>query len=241
MGMKLEAWCKTDPGLKRDQNQDFFLVDDNLQLYIVADGMGGHRGGEEASRTAAAAVKGFLSENRHLDPEELLKKAYLEACQKVFELGEEKPELKGMGTTMVALYVFDDIVYIANVGDSRAYLSLGEKLWQMTEDHSLVNEQLYAGLLKEKDIASFPGKNIITRSIGYEPDVNCDIYKRALSVGEKYLLCSDGLTGMISDMRIADILHTMEPEEAVEKCVEEANANGGEDNVTVVICQVEES
>lgn len=237
--MKLEVWCQTDVGLRRENNQDFVLFDEGLGLYVVADGMGGHRGGEVASRMAAETVLEVVrkalreSGSRRANPRVLLNQAYEQASHKIFKASHG--ELEGMGTTLVVALAFESTLYFANVGDSRAYLFANHRLWQMTEDHSLMNEQLRAGLIEEKDIPQFSGKNVITRSVGFESAVQVDIVERQVMPGDLFLLCSDGLSGLVSDARIAEICRTNDPENIVSICVDEAKKNGGDDNVTVMV------
>lgn len=147
--MQAKAWVKTDPGLKRDNNQDSFLHDKDTNLFIVADGMGGHKGGEVASAMACSTVKEtFLNpNNQHLSPRDIIRFAYGEASAKIFEHAKANPELHGMGTTMVMSHFSKNNLFIANVGDSRCYLIRGNMMWQITEDHSLMNEQIRAGIL----------------------------------------------------------------------------------------------
>lgn len=240
--MNPKVWCQTDVGLRRENNQDFFLFDEALGLYVVADGMGGHRGGEVASRMAAETVlevvRKQITDNRgrRLNPRVVLTEAYEEASRRVFDKSREpKSDLEGMGTTLVAAFVYNGVIYIGNVGDSRCYLFAQSRLWQITEDHSLVNEQLRAGLISEKDVARFTGKNVITRSVGFEREVQVDVIERDLVPGEVFLICSDGLSGLVSDERIAEICRTHSTEAIVGACIHEAKKNGGDDNVTVMV------
>ena len=243
--MRLQVWCETDVGLKRSNNQDSFLIDEGLGLYVVADGMGGHKGGEVASQMAVETAREVFEEKKNLlEPESLLHEIYQEANRRIFAKSNDNPELKGMGTTMVLCYVMRGTMYIGNVGDSRAYfLTSDGRFWQLTEDHSLVNEQIRSGTLDPENMDEFVGKNIITRSVGYEPSVVCDIYKRRLSAGEKYLFCSDGLTGMVADPEVARIIGEpgVDVKDGVRTCIEKAKENGGDDNITVLILQVKES
>ncbi len=239
--MTLEAYCQTDIGLRRERNEDSFLVDESLGLFMVADGMGGHRGGEVASRlaveTAREVVLKHSKDSRKMMPRQLLAEAYKEASNRIFDKarGEGNQDLQGMGTTLVCAYRHHDTLYVANVGDSRAYLFTNPYLWQITEDHSLLNEQLRAGLFSERDIASFAAKNVITRSVGFEREVMCDIVERDLCPGETILMCSDGLSGLVADARIAEILRTTPPDQVVSTCINEAKKNGGDDNVTCML------
>ncbi|RYZ75259.1 MAG: serine/threonine-protein phosphatase, partial [Proteobacteria bacterium] len=200
--------------------------------------MGGHSGGEVASAIAVQTIEDILKRPEAFDmsPREVLTYAYEEASRRIFDkAATDSPELTGMGTTMVMAYVRDKHIYIANVGDSRCYLFKRPQLWQITEDHSLLNEQLRAGVMKEENIGQFVARNVITRSVGYEREVVPDVIEREIVAGETYLLCSDGLSGLVIDAKISQILNQNSPEQAVKSCVDQALANGGDDNVTVLI------
>lgn len=235
--MQIDVWCKTDRGLRRETNQDSFLVNRELGLFIIADGMGGHSGGEVASSLAVETSEKALSKLKQtgLEPRMMLLKTYEEASHRIFDkAAHESPELQGMGTTMVLLYATNSSIFIANVGDSRAYLFRRPHFWQLTEDHSLMNEQLRAGIIREDQIKTFVGKNVITRSVGYDRDILVDVLERPLRSGDCFLLCSDGLSGLVSDTKISEIINKFPPEQVVDKCIEQALANGGDDNVTVL-------
>lgn len=235
--MKFDAWYLTDKGRRRDSNQDSSLINKDLGLFIVADGMGGHSGGEVASSMAIEIVEETLlqPEAPSKAPREVLQNAYEEASRRIFDKAAlERPELVGMGTTMVVAYFRNKRLYIGNVGDSRCYLFKKPYLWQITEDHSLLNEQLRAGIISEEQIHNFVGRNVITRSVGYERDVHPDIIEREVMPGEMFLICSDGLSSLVPDHRINEILNENSPEKAVRACVDQALANGGDDNVTVL-------
>lgn len=242
--MRVDVWCQTDVGLKRQSNQDTFLLDPDLGLYIVADGMGGHKGGEVASALASQTVKEIIHESYEketgVDPRELLTRAYKKASQKVYEESQQKEELRGMGTTMVVALIRNDDIYIANVGDSRAYLKTNDGYWQLTEDHSLVNEQIRAGLITEEQARSHFAKNVITRSVGFESEVHPDIIQKKLKVGDIFIICSDGLSGLVSDQKIAEICSNNKPSEVVLNLIQQAKSNGGDDNVTVLLLSVNE-
>jgi protein phosphatase len=240
--MKFDVWGQTDVGLKRENNQDSILVDRNVSLFIVADGMGGHRGGEVASAMAVEAVQEVVQEQ--LDApgphvaKDILRKAYQEASRRIFQKSHhESPELRGMGTTMVAALALGNKIFIANVGDSRAYLFKDKNLWQVTEDHSLVNDQIRAGIVDPNNPASHIAKNVITRSVGFEEQVEVDIVERDLILGETYLLCSDGLSGLVSNERIAEICRKNQGQQIVNQCIEDAKNAGGDDNISVVVFQ----
>ena len=239
--MAIEAFCKTDRGLRRDSNQDSYLINPDLSLFVVADGMGGHSGGEVASSIAVESVEGVISSPPmpNLSPRDLMTHAYAEASRRIYDKAAyEKPELVGMGTTMAMAHVIRNSIYICNVGDSRCYLFRKPHLWQVTEDHSLVNEQLRAGLIDENQALNFVGRNVITRSVGYEREVVVDILERPLTPGDIFLLCSDGLSGLVTDKEMAEILSNNTPEAATTICVEKALENGGTDNVTVLVVAI---
>jgi serine/threonine protein phosphatase PrpC len=238
--MLLEFWGQTDKGRRRQSNQDAFLMDADLGLFVVADGMGGHTGGEVASQMAIETVKEvFLAAPPSQSRRETIETAYREACRRIFQRSQvEEPRLKGMGTTMVLLSVTPQKIYVANVGDSRAYLYRKPYLWQLTEDHSLMNDQLRSGVLKESQVAHFSMKNVITRSVGFEGDVIVDILERELCSGDQFVLCSDGLSGLVSDPRISEICLETDADKRVPKLIQQALANGGDDNVTVLLVNI---
>lgn len=242
--MRLKVSGKTDIGQKRKTNQDSILMDTKNKFFVVADGMGGHKGGEVASKMASEAlqqvVKDGLAAGDIQNPMELLRKGFEEATKAVY-LEANKPgdeNLHGMGTTMVALFIYKKIAYIANVGDSRAYVFKDEFLWRVTEDHSWVNEQLRSGIIQEADLKNIQGKNVITRSVGFSPEVSVDIFYRKLQIGEKYILCSDGLHGLVTDSWIQARIAAGLTENFVNDSILEANNNGGSDNVTCLFVEV---
>jgi PPM family protein phosphatase len=240
--MRIQHWAVSDKGNKRDSNQDSYLVNESIGLYVVADGMGGHSGGEVASSLAVQTLESELKivKNAPLPAREKLYKAYEQASVRIYDkAATESPELMGMGTTMVSCFV-DKIVdkgriYISNVGDSRCYLFADQYLWQLTEDHSLMNEQIRSGLLRPEQSSSFTGKNVITRSVGYERMVHPDIIDREIRPGETYLLCSDGLSGMVTDQKMEEIFNSKPLQEVALALIQAALANGGDDNVTALI------
>ncbi|OFZ12144.1 MAG: protein phosphatase [Bdellovibrionales bacterium RBG_16_40_8] len=238
--MAVEVWGKTDIGLKRDINQDSILVDTKLSLFVVADGMGGHRGGEVASAMAVESaqeiVEQKLGAKGPVSPRDIVRSIYREASRKIFlKSTRDNPELMGMGTTMVIAFCYNNKIYLGNVGDSRAYLFKESNLWQITEDHSLVNEQIRAGIIRPDDQDAVSGRNVITRSVGFEEEVVVDIVERDFTPGEIYLLCSDGLSGMVSNEKIANICRDNTPQKIVEKCIDLAKEAGGDDNISVIV------
>lgn len=236
--MNFSAWCLTDKGLRRESNQDSFLMNENIGLFVVADGMGGHSGGEVASNLAVETVEEVLLNSKNLKrtARELIMMAYEEASHRIYDLASnERKELMGMGTTMVLALIKENKVFIGNVGDSRCYYFNRPNLWQATEDHSLINEQIRAGVLTEAEIRATTARNVITRSVGYERDVHPDIIEREVSPGDTFLLCSDGLSSLVNDKKIQEILNNNSIESAAKACIDEALKNGGDDNVTVMI------
>lgn len=217
------------------------MIDDRLGLFIVADGVGGHFGGEVASALAVETVREVVSHPKAMEfrPKDVLTQAYEEASHRIYDRATQEPKLNGMGTTMVMSYVRDNKIYIANVGDSRCYLYRKPYLWQLTEDHSLVNEQIRLGMMTEEQARRMIGKNVITRSVGFERDVFPDLIEREISTGDVFLFCSDGLSGMVPDNEICSLFNLNPVEKAVPILIQKALDHGGEDNVTVLVvnCQ----
>lgn len=240
--MRKQVWALSDKGLKRSGNQDSFLVDDHLGVFIVADGVGGHFGGEVASALAVETVREVVSHPKAAEfkPKDVITQAYEEASHRIYDRAQQEAKLNGMGTTMVMSYVRDGKIYIGNVGDSRCYLYRKPYLWQLTEDHSLVNEQIRLGVMTEEQATKTIAKNVITRSVGFERDVFPDIIEREISSGDIYLFCSDGLSGMVPDKEMNRILNQTAVEKLSEVMIAKALENGGDDNVTVLILQFED-
>ena len=222
--MRFQSWCLTDKGKKRESNQDSFLIDDRLGVFIVADGVGGHTGGEVASALAVETVREVIAHPKagQFKPKEVVYQAYEEASHRIFDRATQEVRLNGMGTTMVMGYYRDTKLYVANVGDSRCYLYRKPYLWQMTEDHSLINEQIRLGMMSEEQARKQLGKNVITRSVGFERDVFPDILEREVSAGDLFLFCSDGLSGMVTDPDMTTILNNTSPEKLTQALVEKA-------------------
>ena len=211
----MEWFGLTDRGRVRPTNQDIYQIeareDNQTVLLVVCDGMGGANAGNVASRFAAQsfmeAARNSLKETLDATKRQtLLTHALVQANDTVFSLAGRQPEFRGMGTTLVAALVQDDQVTVLNVGDSRAYLFDGTRLHQLTEDHSYVEEMRRQGRITEADARTHPQKNLITRAVGVEPDVDGDLFEARLAPGEILLLCSDGLTGMVEDEKIAQTL-----------------------------------
>ena len=236
--MKLTSYGMTDIGLKRRINQDAFLKDDSLGLYVVADGMGGHRGGEVASQMAVEGLQRFCKANPELEPQELLDKGINLCCEEIFKEAAQNSELAGMGTTVIALLLRDNRAYIGQVGDSRAYLLQNENIWQVTEDHSLLNEEIRAGRIAADEAANYQFRNVITRSVGYEKQVLVDIYRREILVGDIFLACTDGLSGLVEINEMKESIVKQGIETGLISLVALANSRGGDDNITAMAVQV---
>jgi protein phosphatase len=228
---------KTDTGRQRRDNEDNAFV--RAPLFVVADGMGGAQAGEVAS---AMAVQEFHEELPDQgSAEERLTTRIRSANRRIYELSRTEHERAGMGTTLTAVYVEDEVLAVAHVGDSRAYIFRDGKLARLTQDHSLVEELVRQGKLTQAQAAEHPQRSIITRALGIEGDVEVDTWTYPLRAGDVVLLCSDGLTSMIDEHRIAEILageHSLES--AGDKLIDAANDAGGRDNITVVLFRLED-
>jgi len=248
---KYRSAARSDVGMKREHNEDSFLVNEDLGLYVVCDGMGGHAGGETASRLAVQTVEKELISAR-LRPDDpfaakaplsesplagALREAVESACAAVYRTSRANPELAGMGTTCISLLVHGEHAFIGHVGDSRAYLVRDGQIWQLSEDHSLVNEQMRAGLLTEEEAKQSRLKNIITRSVGFEEDVLVDLVGVETRAGDRFLLCSDGLSNLVDRDEIRDALAQPELAQVPEMLIELANSRGGDDNSTAIAVQ----
>jgi PPM family protein phosphatase len=253
--MRLSHASASDVGRKRPHNEDAFLLLPEEQLWCVADGMGGHASGEVAARIAVEEMAEFFSLTGRddeatwpykLDPargpaENRLLTGVKLANLRIHERAQLDPRLHGMGTTVVAAsFLRDDrAVLIAHVGDSRAYLVRQGAIQQLTEDHSLLNDYRKTRALSPEEIEAFPHKNVIVRALGMKPQVEIDLRREALVPGDVVLLCSDGLSGMVPDARIAEIVRGAHGDlrHAAGALVDAANAAGGGDNVTCVLVQ----
>ena len=229
--------AKTDTGRQRRGNEDCALA--RPPVFVVADGMGGAQAGEVA---AGIAVEAFTQGLPGSGPvEERLASRAREANQRIFHLASTQRERAGMGTTLTAAYLDDSRLAIAHVGDSRAYLFRDGKLTRLTQDHSLVDELVRRGKLTEEEAAEHPQRSIITRALGPEPDVDVDTWTYPVASGDLLLLCSDGLTSMVSEERVAEILAGTDAlDGAAQALIDEANRAGGRDNITVILVRFEE-
>ncbi len=234
--------AKTDVGKERKMNQDFYLVsEERPSLFVLCDGMGGHLSGDIASRTAAESAETYVRMQSMLDLDEnkashILKNAVSYANKIVYNRAMENEALSGMGTTMdICLFDFD-ILYIAHVGDSRVYLLRDGVLSQLTTDHSLVEEMVQKGLISKDEAQSHPKKNIITRAVGTNHEVESDVISLTLRRDDLILMCSDGLSNMLSNGEIKNLLISGDtPEKVVSNLIYAANENGGQDNITAIV------
>ena len=241
--MTLLASGSTDVGRIRRSNEDSYGIYPDLHLYVVADGMGGHVAGEVASRLAVEAIGSFsaaaLKNDLSLSSSQRLVQAIQQANEHIIQAGKENTQLVGMGTTVVAAVIDQSTAHIGHVGDSRAYLLRNKEIKQLTKDHSLLNEYLQKGLITPENSGDYPYKHIITRALGSRPGVEVEIQTIALQPGDCFLLCTDGLTNMLTERDIRTILTTMDndPEKGCRRLIEAANSKGGEDNITAVLFQ----
>lgn len=253
-GLVVTAWGVSDVGRRRERNEDSLWWDDDLHLYLVADGMGGHAGGGMASQMAvdiiSTLVKSYVEDPDSTaeaggqgpvscDPGDILRYAIEQASTQIYQRSLDDSRLRGMGTTVVALWLQGQRAYLANVGDSRGYLLRMGQMLQLTVDHSLVGEQMRAGILSPTDARQHRLKNIITRSVGFQETVEIDVVERSLRQGDLYLLCSDGLTNMIDDKSILQQLGGPDLKAVCQGLVDTANRNGGDDNISLLLARTD--
>jgi len=243
----------SDVGKRRERNEDSFLINEDLMLLVVADGMGGHLGGACASKLAVTTIESVikeleadpemtLQEGAHFRPGDYsgyLRYAIQHASQQIYDKALNDSTLRGMGTTTVVMMFRHNKVYIANVGDSRAYRVRNGQIQQITKDHSLVGEQIRAGIISEDDARAHRLKNIITRSVGFQEDVDSDVDIRVIRTGDAFLMCSDGLSNLVQDDEIREVLENNDLDKACKHLIDIANERGGDDNITVVAAKVE--
>ena len=238
----MKAYAMTDRGRRRQINQDavyysVYPVGNLPNLFIVADGMGGHNAGELASRFTVESIVDYIGKAAEDRPIPLLSHAIHQANENVIEKAKTEKSLEGMGTTVVAATIQGSYLYVANVGDSRLYL-IDKDITQITRDHSLVEEMIRVGELKREDARTHPDRNVITRAIGVKEPVRIDFFDMKLEKGDIILLCSDGLTNMVEDRDILKLVKKSGSlKEAASRLVTEANKNGGKDNISVVLAE----
>lgn len=247
--MQVKAYGLTHVGRQRQHNEDSFLVEDNARLYLVADGMGGHAAGEIASRIAVDSISEFILHTKEDDgtwphaydehyrrTTNRLMAAVRMANTRVLEAMRKDARLRGMGTTIVACMADNETMSVAHVGDSRVYLIRGNQLSRITNDHSWVFEQVQAGMLSEAEAEKHPLRNVITRALGGALQVTPDAQEIEIQSGDVFLLCSDGLTGMVPEEEILRIVSNhADLEDACQQLIDIANERGGLDNVTAVL------
>jgi protein phosphatase len=253
-GMRVRFAGETDVGMKRTHNEDYLYLPDEERLVIVADGMGGHASGDLASRLAIDTMVDFfratdeepemtwpfLVDRDNRQDENRLVTGVKLANLKIYESAQRNTRFRGMGTTVVACFFCDDLVLTAHVGDSRVYQIRKDSMRQITDDHSLLNDYIKMKRISPEDVDKFPHKNVIVRALGMKETVAVDVLRTEPRVGDIYLLCSDGLSGMVTDEEMAEVVRAEQDlDRCCEKLVEMANAAGGVDNITVALARLE--
>ena len=239
----MRVYSSTDVGQKRKMNQDYVFVCDgpvgNLpNLFVVADGMGGHNAGDYASSHAVQILVDEIRGDADFNPIKVIRHAIETANTEIIEQAQKDEHLRGMGTTMVVSTIVGHYAYIANVGDSRLYV-IQDHIRQVTKDHSLVQEMVRMGELKPEEARNHPDKNIITRALGAERTVDIDFFDLKLEPGSTILMCSDGLSNMVEDQKLEEVILKPDTElaEKGEILIREANHNGGKDNIAIVLIE----
>jgi len=235
-------FAKTDKGRKRRMNQDYVFATDQAigtlpNLFLLADGMGGHKAGDYASRFAVEEVKQYISDApKDLPSIQLIQDAILDVNQRLYKLSLEDENLNGMGTTLVTAFIEGNNLTVGNIGDSRAYLIHGNSIRQITRDHSYVEEMIRRGFMRRGSMDYLNSRNIITRAVGIEPAVNADFFEVELTEGDFLLMCSDGLTNMVDNESIRNIIRERSSvSEKVQALIDMANINGGKDNIGIIL------
>jgi len=252
--MRLTSCGITDVGMKRTNNEDNYLINDELNLFVVCDGMGGHVGGEYASAIAVNTIEEVLA-SIETNPDmvlpeasegpveltrEKLRYAVRLAGKRIYEKAKAEPEYKGMGTTALVLLLDGGNAYLAHVGDSRGYLVRDGRIEQLTEDHSLVNEKVRAGVITAEEARTHKLRNVITRSLGYTEEVEIDIQVRAVRRNDSFVLCSDGLSNLVETKEIGETVARNDTQTAARSLITTACDRGGDDNITAVVVLVDE-
>lgn len=238
----MKTYAITDVGESREINQDYVFTSEmpvgNLpNLFIVADGMGGHNAGEYASQHTVETVVATVEASAHTQPALILEEGIKAANKELLKIAEEQLSMRGMGTTIVAVTIVGHRIYVANVGDSRLYL-VNRGIRQVTVDHSYVEEMVRRGELDKETAREHPDKNVITRAVGAVDEIEIDFFEEDIQTEDEILLCSDGLTNMVEDEAIRRIIKGQrDTAEKAEKLVETANRNGGKDNITVIVIE----
>lgn len=236
----MKAFSITDTGITRTMNQDYCFASETPvgklpNLFVVCDGMGGHKAGEYASRYTVERIVASATRSRTENPVRILRSAIHKANDILVTESQEYPDKKGMGTTVVAATILDNKMYVANVGDSRLYI-INDTIEQITNDHSYVEEMIRIGKIKREEAAGHEKKNVITRAIGAAEKVRADFFEVELRGNDTILLCSDGLSNMVTDQKIYELVSASDQVENIAKAlIEEANKNGGQDNITAIV------
>jgi serine/threonine protein phosphatase PrpC len=250
----LRMATRTDPGMVRSHNEDSLAVDPDIGLAVLADGMGGYNAGEVASGIAVALIREEVRKaladsdpsRREASPVLRAQRVLREQCTRanaaIFQSAQNQPQYAGMGTTLVTALFADNQVTVAHIGDSRLYRLRGDSFEQITRDHSLLQEQIDSGMISKEDARHSMNKNLVTRALGVDPEVEAEVHSYEVQPGDIYLLCSDGLSDMIPEPEIHGTLDTLKAnlQLASDQLVQTANDYGGRDNVTVVLVQVNE-
>ncbi|MGI6577628.1 MAG: Stp1/IreP family PP2C-type Ser/Thr phosphatase [Eubacteriales bacterium] len=244
----MKAWGKTDTGLVRLENQDAYYIDllyqDNIALCVVCDGMGGAKAGGLASSLAAETFVQSVKDRLRINMsskyiETVAEESVANANMQLYDKSVSDSECAGMGTTLVAVIICGEEAVFVNVGDSRAYAIDENSIERITRDHSVVEDLLLKGDLTREEAKTHPRKNLITRALGTEKTVNCDIFNRKVKQGDYILLCSDGLTNLVEEQEILyEVLHGGQKELACDRLIDIANERGGKDNITVVLLEI---
>nr|WP_296156910.1 Stp1/IreP family PP2C-type Ser/Thr phosphatase [uncultured Blautia sp.] len=239
----MRVYSATDVGQKRKMNQDYVFVSENPvgnlpNLFVVADGMGGHNAGDYASSHAVQTLVEEIQKDADFNPIKVIRHAIETANTEILTQAQQKDELRGMGTTMVVATIVGHYAYVANVGDSRLYVIQGQ-IHQITKDHSLVQEMVRIGEIKPEEARNHPDKNIITRALGAERTVDIDFFDLKMEPDSVILMCSDGLSNMVEDSKLEEIImdRTKELSQKGEQLLREANQNGGKDNIAVILVE----
>ena len=240
----MKSFSLTDVGQVRSQNQDYVYASEqpigNLpNLFVLADGMGGHNAGDFASRCAVSVIEASVKKDMSFNPIKIMRHAIEEANEKIHELAKADAGKAGMGTTLVAVTIVGYYAYVANVGDSRLYISGEQGLVQITRDHSWIAEMVMRGELSKEEARNHPDKNIITRALGAEKTVDVDFFDMRLEPGSTILMCSDGLSNMVEDKKMEEIILNSD-EDITWKgntLIQEANNNGGKDNIAIILIE----
>lgn len=234
----MRAVALTDVGLKRENNEDYYLIREDLNLFLVADGMGGYHAGEIASEIASKTIASVLEAYEGFEFERDIHEVLIKANEAILEFVIQNPECRGMGTTVVLVYLTDDEIWVANVGDSRCYGLGNEGLIQLSEDHSLVAELVKIGSISAEEATTHPDRNVVTSALGVDRRFEVFYKNYSRSVFKRILLCSDGLSNMVDKVELEKLAKLDVFESIPQKMIDSANSYGGRDNITVVCIEI---